>query len=722
MKSALPAAIQDALASTSCSVVVSDATRLDNPIIYVNDAFTKIFGYARSEAIGRNCRFLQGAGTDPAVREQIGKALAAGTGTRCEILNYCKDGTAIWNDVAIDPIYDAAGLLIGFVGVQRQADPARLAAAAQAEAEIRLASITDHIPGYIYRRVLRSDGSIDLVYGSPSLSKMLEVDERDALANFYTYVHQDDRQSLIAAIRASAANLSLFREEFRLISASGVVHWLRSDAPPRQLPNGEIVWDGLAVEIGAERRWQNEISDLAFRDPLTNLLSREAWRSAVAVQLEGAPGAFGLIYCDIVAFHDFNQRFGARTSDDVLRQVAQRLATVAASVGGVAARLSGDEFAILFPSCGSDGEVMALAEIAAAALDQLFQVDQQELRIRTCIGASFHAAAINDAKKSDDAVNDLTAHAEIALRQAKRTGGSVPVLYSPSSDERFQNQAILAGTLEYAIADDQLELHYQPQVDLGTGRIVSAEALVRWKHPTLGLVQPDMFIGLAEKMGLIVQLGQWVLETALAQRGQWQRAGLTAPRIAINVSGDQLASPGFVARVERTLRAAGAGADGLELELTENLLIESSPQIVASLTALRKLGVTIAIDDFGSGHASFRYLRDFPVDKLKIDPLFVRKLVIGSTDALIIRAIISLARAMGISFVAEGIETEMQRGFLQREGCKIGQGYLFSMPLVAEDFAWLLANNVRLPQRTTAAPPPAQNDHSMETFMTLRAK
>jgi EAL domain-containing protein (putative c-di-GMP-specific phosphodiesterase class I) len=183
----------------------------------------------------------------------------------------------------------------------------------------------------------------------------------------------------------------------------------------------------------------------------------------------------------------------------------------------------------------------------------------------------------------------------------------------------------------------------------------------------------------------------------MRQRTMWEFAGLTPPPIAINVSGVQLADTGFVPSVAAALKSVQSRAEDFVLELTEGQLIEASPQIMASLHALRDMGFKIAIDDFGSGHATFRYLRDFPVDKLKIDQMFVRKLVLDSSDALIIRAIISLARSMGIQVVAEGVETDMQRAFLLREGCEIAQGYLFSMPLVAEDFAWMLARNVKLP-------------------------
>jgi PAS domain S-box-containing protein len=225
----------------------------DNPITYANDAFCALSGYSQAEVVGRNWRFLQGTGTDVRVKAEIAAAVAAGTSIRREILNYRKDGTPFWNELTIDPIRDASGQLAGFIAMHREADSVRLAVQAKEEAEAKLNSITGHIPGYIYRRVMRTNGMIELVYSSPSLAKMLEINETDVCGLFYNHVHPDDLKPLIAAIRNSAADLSVFREDFRLVSASGAVHWLRSDAPPRRMQNGEIVWDSRSAPRGDGR-------------------------------------------------------------------------------------------------------------------------------------------------------------------------------------------------------------------------------------------------------------------------------------------------------------------------------------------------------------------------------------------------------------------------------------------------------------------------------------
>jgi EAL domain-containing protein (putative c-di-GMP-specific phosphodiesterase class I) len=232
---------------------------------------------------------------------------------------------------------------------------------------------------------------------------------------------------------------------------------------------------------------------------------------------------------------------------------------------------------------------------------------------------------------------------------------------------------------------------------LKTGRIVSAEALIRWRHPELGLLRPDLFISLAEESGHIGSLGEWVMRTAMRQMKEWESKGIETPKIALNVSGVEIGTPGFIQSVRRTLAETGGDARRFELELTEGFLVERSKQILSVLAELKSIGFELVIDDFGAGHSNFQYLRNFPVDKLKIDQIFVRQLVADSNDAIIIRAVASLAHNLQLGLVAEGIETAEQRDFLRDQGCPIGQGYFFSLPLAAEDFAWMIENNVVLP-------------------------
>jgi EAL domain-containing protein (putative c-di-GMP-specific phosphodiesterase class I) len=293
--------------------------------------------------------------------------------------------------------------------------------------------------------------------------------------------------------------------------------------------------------------------------------------------------------------------------------------------------------------------------------------------------------------------------ADLALRAAKQDGGGRHRSYSRALDGSFRNRVALRQSLREAISEKKFELHYQPIVAIASGEIVGAEALVRWPHPGLGLQPPSHFIPIAEETGLIVPLGEWIIRDAFQQAESWRQDGFGTPSIAVNLSSRQLRDEGhargrgFIAQVERILAETGANPRQFNFEMTESVVIESSDETLRILRALKSLGFLITLDDFGTGHSTFKYLRDFPVDKIKIDRNFVSRIDVDKADETIIRAMINLARSLGVKVVAEGIETVGQRDFLVDAGCELGQGYMFSMPLRAEDFAWMLARRLTLP-------------------------
>jgi diguanylate cyclase (GGDEF)-like protein/PAS domain S-box-containing protein len=691
-----------AMAMTSRAVIISDVTQPDNPIVFANQAFVALTGYEQAESLGRNCRFLQGPDTDWQVVDEIREAISSGLSIRRELLNYRKNGERFWNDVTIDPIRDDAGAVVGFIGVQQDSTSRHAALEAKIEAEQRLNDITSHVPGYVYRRVLKSDGSVELPYLSPSFHAMLGLPEGDIVTadEFFRRVHPDDLEGLKDGIMRSAADLSAFHEEFRLVSLNGRVHWVRSDAPARRFPNGDVVWDGLALEITREKVTQDDLAFLAFHDSLTGLSNRVRFKNAlsdaVAAILEEQQ--IGIFLIDVDGFQEINEAFGQPTGDEVLRTIGQRLKSLVESDNGTVARLGGDEFAVLLPAMSAFGSVSGFAAAISHDVTRPMQILGRQMFVQVCVGATMFPFPNETSQLiAGDVPTELMKRADLALHLAKQNGPGAQRLYEAEFDDRIRNRVALRQSLHHAIEDQQFELHYHPLVELASGRIVGAEALVRWNHPEFGMQRPDLFIPLAETSGLIVPLGAWVMTQAMRQHEAWRRQGLKPPRISINLSSVQLKKADFLAVVERALADTRADPSGFDLELTEGLLIEPSPEILDVLRWLKSLGFEITVDDFGTGHSTFKYLREFPVDKIKIDQTFVRQLVVESSDAAIVRAMIGLSRSLGIKIVAEGIETETQRDFLLDEGCEIGQGYLFSLPLNAEDFGWLIQRNMTLP-------------------------
>jgi EAL domain-containing protein (putative c-di-GMP-specific phosphodiesterase class I) len=298
---------------------------------------------------------------------------------------------------------------------------------------------------------------------------------------------------------------------------------------------------------------------------------------------------------------------------------------------------------------------------------------------------------------SDGTVADtLFTHADIAMSRAKTLGGNNFQFYAPEMNERAMERLRFESELRFALERQEFVLHYQPQVDLHTGEVVGSEALIRWRHPTRGMVPPGDFIGLAEDTGLIVPIGEWVLRTACLQNKAWQQAGLGPLRVAVNLSARQLAQRDLVQVVDRVLAETGLEAKYLEIELTESLVMADVDHAVEVLRALKALGVKISIDDFGTGHSSLSYVKRFPVDVLKIDRSFVNEITANPDDAPIAQLVIWLAHSLGMQVIAEGVEDEVQLSFLRQHGCDQMQGFLFSAPVTAQAFENLLRQRMHL--------------------------
>jgi PAS domain S-box-containing protein/diguanylate cyclase (GGDEF)-like protein len=682
-------------------IVITDPAKTDNPIVFVNPAFTVLTGYSSAEAIGQNCRFLQGKLTDRGVISEIRHALTQGRSIRRELLNYRKDGSEFWTDLSINPTRNGSGDLIGFVGVLSDLTEQKRVEATADEAKSQLSSIVRNIPGFIFRRTMKPDGSIALPYFSPILADMVGSPKSSAsAAPFWQQMHVDDIEKVRNAIKLSAADLSQLTLEFRLNAKNGE-RWIRTYSSPRLQSSGEVVWDGVGIDITTEKLSELRLAYLAYHDPLTGLANRtfliEQLASAIEVaRRQGEQIALSKIL--VVGFSEINETLGISEGDAALKSVATRLSELAAiDRNAVSARLAGAEFAILRRGQTAGADADNFAGTIMRSLAQPILIDQVALMTEPCVGTALLLAGELGDLSADDAATELMKRAAIALSAANKAGPGTHRLYDEALDHRRQHRMILRHSMRDAIDQNQFELHYQPLVDLHSSNIVSAEALIRWQHPELGLLRPDMFIALAEESGLIGLLGEWVMRTAMRQMSAWDAEGLDSPTIALNISSIQVKMPDFIETVKRALAETGADARRFDLELTEGILLELSPEVLSVLTELKLLGFKLVIDDFGAGHSSLQYLRNFPIDKLKIDQIFVRQLVADSSDALIIRAITSLAHSLKIGLVAEGIETIEQRDFLRDQGCTNGQGYFFSLPLAAEDFAWMIKQKLALP-------------------------
>ena len=443
------------------------------------------------------------------------------------------------------------------------------------------------------------------------------------------------------------------------------------------------------IDISQRKAAEDEIKHLAFYDPLTRLPNRRLLldRLQHAMQSSARSASAGaLLFIDLDRFKTLNDTLGHDKGDLLLQSVARRLgATVRRN--DTVARLGGDEFVIMMEGLSAIGlEAAAQARLVAEKIldtfDQPHDLAGLAYHSTACIGIALFA-------QQTVSIDELLKHADLAMYQAKSGGRNALRFFDPQMQSAAMARATLEADLREGLHAHQLRLYYQPQVD-GDGRITGAEALVRWPHPQRGMIAPLEFIPLAEETGLILPLGEWVLETACEQLVTWAgQPELADFTVAVNVSALQLRQRDFVDQVLAVLQRTGADPRRLKLELTESLLVSNVEDVIEKMSALKAKGVGFALDDFGTGYSSLSYLKRLPLDQLKIDQSFVRDIHLDPNDAAIARTIVALANSLGLGVIAEGVETKAQHDFLSSAGCHAHQGYFFSRPLPIDEFELL---------------------------------
>jgi diguanylate cyclase len=429
----------------------------------------------------------------------------------------------------------------------------------------------------------------------------------------------------------------------------------------------------------------NQLRHLATHDALTGLPNRVLLDDRISqaiVHAERDKRQFALLVLDLDRFKYINDSLGHHAGDELLSRVALRLRGVVNEVDTVA-RVGGDEFVLLLPSVSTRDEALRIARLAIDELQSPVRISGMNLHVASSVGIAFHP----DHGVSAD---QLLAHADAAMYCAKQRGRNNLQMYEAGMDTGTRERVKLESDLHSALRHGELELFYQPKVDTDTDSFDSVEALVRWRHPERGLILPENFIPLAEECGLINAIGEWVLREACRQCSAWQREGLPAIRVAVNVSPTQFRQGDLLGAIRCAVEQTGLHPRFLELELTESAVMTNPEESAAVLEELNGMGVLVSVDDFGTGYSSMSYLRRFPIDKLKIDRGFVKDLITRAEDASIVRAIISLAHSLRLKVVAEGVETLEQLRSLKSMGCDQYQGFHFSPPLTAADLASLL--------------------------------
>ncbi|MBY0577218.1 MAG: EAL domain-containing protein [Gallionellaceae bacterium] len=447
---------------------------------------------------------------------------------------------------------------------------------------------------------------------------------------------------------------------------------------------------GSCIDITERKRSEADIHNLSFYDPLTQLPNRRMLMDHLYQALVAGAGATGygaLLFIGLDNFKIINDTKGHIVGDFILLRVSSRL-TDCAGKGNTTVRMGGDEFAVLLGNLGNElAQAEAQARLAAEkildAINQPYGLQGHEYHVTASIGVSLH-------RERELSAEELLKRADTAMHQAKQSGRNTLRFFEASMQDALEERMALESGLRTALQQQQFRLHYQMQID-HNGRIHGAEVLLRWIHPLRGMIPPIKFIPLAEESGLILPIGQWVLETACQQIKIWEANPKTRDlQLAVNVSAKQFHQPGFIDHVKEALGKTAITPSRLKLELTESMVLDDVGDTIAKMHALKQIGVRFSMDDFGTGYSSLAYLSQLPLDQLKIDQSFVRNIGTKPTDAVIVQTIVGMAGNLGMEVIAEGVETQAQRDFLAGVGCTLYQGYLFSKPVPIAEFEALL--------------------------------
>jgi diguanylate cyclase (GGDEF)-like protein/PAS domain S-box-containing protein len=651
----------------------------DGVLRFVNDRFCEMVGYSREELVGAKGELLLAYTEDVSLMREKTRLRMRHVADQYEVRVRRKDGTVIWLEIGGAPVVDAAGIVLGSIGVHNDVTERRMAEEALRESEARYRLMAENSTDMISRT---SSKGI-LLYASDACRRLLGYEPSELVGrSFYDFIFELDREEvryLSSLIHESGPTTFAYRVEKK----DGSLIWFETTSRSvRDALTGkirEIV--GVSRDVTERKRVEEQIEYQAYHDALTGLPNRRLFRDRLTVALAHArrlKNPLAVMFLDLDRFKVVNDTLGHSTGDELLKAIAARLQASLREEDSIA-RMGGDEFTVLLADLKTPDAAAKIAQKVLETIALPLQIDGTELFITTSIGIALFPS-------DGDTAELLLANADHAMYRAKDAGRNSYQMFTPAMNSRALERLSLENDLRHALERGELELHYQPQINIVSGRVMGVEALLRWNRPGFGLVSPMDFIPIAEDTRLIVPIGEWVLREACRQAKAWQGDRPSGFRMAVNLSPRQFQHSDLPQVIASALDLSGLAPGDLELEITESLAMQNTSRTISTLHRLRDMGVQIAIDDFGTGHSSLNYLRSFPIDSVKIDQEFVQEIEASAADRAIVSAVIGMARGLRLRVTAEGVETDKQLAFLREQGCEEVQGFLFGEPVPATLF------------------------------------
>ncbi len=670
--------LSQAVDQAADSIFITDR---EGRIEYVNPAFERMTGYSAAEAHGELFTLLKAPEQNPEAYVQINETLRKGHTYRGTLTNRTRSGNVFFEEKVVSPLVDAEGRITHFVSTGRdvteriKAEEDRMRLNAILEATTDAVAISD-----AQGKVMYLNRAGQALFGGASYESPYRLEDQPNQA-------MQTAQELILSALSQAERHGVVERESMLNLANGEKLYLSEVIIAHRDKSGKTAYfSTIARNISERKQFEAELQHQATHDGLTGLANRVLLAQQLQSEIQRAEqrqSRMAVLFLDMDNFKRINDSLGHGTGDLLLQQISGRLSRHIRP-NDLLARYGADEFVVVASDLNAPEAIVGVLDKLKRAFEKPIRLAGQDIFLSFTAGVSIWP-------DDGQTVEALLRNADSAMNQAKAAGGRAFRFYAPAMNERQQDLLALESDLHWALERNEFVLYYQPQADMLSGKVVGMEALLRWKHPERGLIQPDDFIPLLEETGLIVKVGLWVLKQACLDAMAQQAMTQQPLRMSVNLSARQFAAGDLAAQVADVLAEIGFPPNQLELEITEQMLINDLETSAGTLEALQRLGVRVAIDDFGTGYCSLAYLKRFPLHALKIDRTFVRELPDNLSDSAIVEATILLAHKLGLEVVAEGVEQAEQLHFLHKLGCNMVQGYYLSKPQPATDLPHMAA-------------------------------